>query len=257
MLLDGINLPQDSQVLNTELTPNQQERLEYQIKIDFDHIKREFATLQTNIRSSLKKGGITPKDLATHLIGFGVSETDESKLQEKETLDDIFIHLSHCWSFLDCDLLTSIVNAYGTEEDNRKMKQYTEKQEEFCRRRVSELPLSSTSKTESRNSNDEEMVVKLNLSDPKLSDVKKTKISVCKILSIDDPTSVALRDVKQGCVEAVCFIPKLISEAVFSKPLTREQCNAFRAVSVLSLSCGHFKENFEVTFFKVQLYIFS
>ena len=245
-LLDGNNLPDESQVSYAELTAKQQERLEYQIEVDFDRIKREFATLQTKIRSSLRDKGITPKDLAAHLIGYGISESDESKLQEKESLEDIFILLSHIWSFLDCDLLTSIVYAYGTEEDSQKMKEYTEKQEEFCKRRVSELPSSSTSKTETQDPKDEEMILKLDLSDPKLSDLKKTKKTICKILSIDDPTSVSLIDVKKGCIEVTYFIPKLVSQAVFSKPLTREQRNALRAASVLSLSCGHFEEAFQV-----------
>ena len=124
MLLDGINLPEDSQVLNAELIDKQQERLEYQIKIDYDRIKREFAKLQTKIRLSLRDRGITPKEVAAHVIGYGISESDESKLQEKESLEDIFILLSHCWSFLDCDLLISIVDAYGTEEDSQTVKEY-------------------------------------------------------------------------------------------------------------------------------------
>ena len=251
MLLDGNNLPDESQVFYAELTAKQQERLEYQIEVDFDRIKREFATLQTKIRLSLRDKGITPKDLATHLVGYGISESDESNLQEKESLEDIFILLSHSWSFLDCDILTSIVDAYGTEEDNRRMKEYTEKQEEFCNRRVLELPLSSTSKMGTQDPKDKEMVLKLDLSNPKLSDLKTTKKTICKILGINDPTSVSLIDVKRGCIEVRYFIPKLVSEAVFSKPLTREQCNAFRAASVLSLSCGHFKVTFQVIIYRL------
>lgn len=156
-MLDEINLPDESQVLHAELTAKQ-ERLEYQIEVDFDRIKRKFATLQTKIRLSLKKRGIAPKDLATHLIGYGISESDESKLQEKESLEDTFILLSHSWSFLDCDLLTSIVDAYGTEKDRQKMKKYTKKQVEFCsKRRVSELPLSSTSRKGTQDPKNEEM----------------------------------------------------------------------------------------------------
>ena len=84
------------------------------------------------------------------------------------------------------------------------------------------------------------------LSNPKLSDLKKTKKTICKILGIDDPTFVSLIDVRKGCIEVTYFIPMLVSQAVLSKPLTVEQCNAFRAASVLSLSCGHFKVTFQV-----------
>ena len=232
----------------------QQERLEYQINVAVDKIKREFATLQTKIRLSLKEKGVTAQDIAAHVIAFGVAEENKEMIKTEESLEQVFILLTDCWSFLDCDLLDSIVEVYGTNEDHCRMVEYQEKLQNFCKRRISELPSEvllpkPCSQSQLQTLRREQVTIKLNMSDPRLFVIKEIKKKICKILNAD-PATLEIKEVKEGCVEVTFFILESVSKLWFNKPLNKEQRDAFRAASVLSLSCGCFQEIFTVSLLK-------
>ena len=225
------------------VTGLQQESLEYQIKVDIDQIRREFAKLQTVIRQSLKKNSVTAKEVVTHVFGYVVSEADKEKLNKAEqSLEDVFKLLTGYWSFLDCDLLDSIVEVYGSDEDRKRMVEYQKKLQDFCERRViSEIPR----ETQIHVCNQMTMSVKLNMSDPRLCEIKEIKSKVCKILKVD-PATLVIKEIKKGCVKVTYFILESVLE-LLKRPLTEEQREAFRAASILSLSCDHFQETFTVS----------
>ena len=114
--------------------------MEFQIKLDVDKIQREFAALQSVIRLSFRERGVTGRDVAAHVIAFGVSQADKKELKTAESLEDVFMLLTDNWSFSDCDLLDSIVEVYGSAEDHGRMVDYQGKLHAFCKRRVSEVP---------------------------------------------------------------------------------------------------------------------
>ena len=240
---------QSSAVGTGGLTKEQQESLEIQIKVDVDKIKKEFAVLQTVIRLSLKEKGVTAQDVAAHVIGFGVSEADQKKLETEQSLEKIFMLLTNYWSFLDCDLLDSIAEVYGSAEDHRKMAEYQRKLRAFCKRRLSETPkemLLNLSNGSVQSHASKRMTVKLNMSDPRLSVIKEIKATICKILNVK-PEALVIKEIKRGCIEITYFILESVSKVFINKPLTKDQCDAFRAAAVLSLSCGHFQETFTVS----------
>lgn len=254
LLIDSTSSTTATNESSSALTPKQQERLKFQLQNDVDEIKNEFAQLQTKIRSSLKKKSVTAKDVATHVIGFGVDEISQEILIKQESLEKIFIVLANeCWSFLDCDLLNSILEAYGTKNDRKRMTKYQKKLKEFCKRRVSELPskvlpLHSSSESQSQILQRDVLIIKWNHneSDPKLQDISLVKRKMCKILSLDSAT-VDILDIGEGCVKITFSIFKGVSQRLLNKPLSEKQCDAFQIASVISLSCGDYQEIFTVS----------
>ena len=250
--LESERAPNESSAVNTGLSTNEQERLECQISDAVNKITREFAELQTNILLSLEKKGVKAQHVVAHVIAFGVTEANKDILRKEESLAQVFILLTGCWSFLDYDLLDSIVEVFGTKKDCCRMREYQKKLIEFCKRRISELPsgvllLSNGLEAQTQTLRRERLTIKLNIkSDPKLSVIKEIKKKIYKILDADSAT-LEIKEVKEGCVEVTFFILEGVSTLVFSKPLTEKQCDAFRAASVLCLSCGSFQVVFTVS----------
>ena len=234
---------------NNGLAPEQQERLEFHIQDDVDKMKKEFSILQSKIRLSMKENGVTAQDVATHVIGFGVDENRADKLKRAESFDDVFRELAKCWTFLDCDLLDSIVEVYGTEKDHSKMKEYLQKLEEFCKRRVSELPtnvfpLNSGSESQLQILNRDQLTIKwVHDENPRLCDIKQIKRKMCKILNLD-PATLEIKNIRRGCVKITFSIFEDVSKRLFNRQLSEKQCDTFRSASVLSLSCGDYQKVF-------------
>lgn len=198
----------------------------------------------------MKEIGVTAQDVATHVIGFGIEEAREETLKKAESFDDVFRELAKCWTFLDCDLLESIVEVYGTEEDRSRMKKHLQKLEEFCNRRVSELPtnifpLSSGTESQLQTAikRDQLTIKWVHDENPRLRDIKLIKRKICKILNLD-PAILEIKNIGKGCVKITFSIFEDISKFLFSKPLSEKQCDALRSASVLSLSCGDYQEIF-------------
>ena len=229
--------------------PEHMEDLKYQIEVDLDKIEKEFANVVTGVRMSLKRRKIFAADIVAHVIQYQcISDTNKEKLKEENSLDVVFIVISGYWSFLECDILESIVTNYGTDEDHDKMERYKKKLECFCRRRLSEVPggqlhLKGSSESHERQS----MIVKLDIHDhTRLSAIKEMKLKLCKILSIV-PTTIEIKCICQGCVEITFLIPQCIAKALFEIPLTKAQVDALQAMSVVRITCGNFDKLFNVS----------
>ena len=212
-----------------KLTDSEKQNLEFKIKTDLDRLQKNFATLQTSVRKSLKERKVSTRDVIAHVIGYGVSDEHKKVLMVLNSLDRVFIVLTDYWSFLDCDLLENIVENYGCDSDHEKMVKYQEELNLFCKRRISEVPNKSLVLSDDQTR--EKMVVKLNISDPRLAVIKDLKIKICKILSIE-PWSLQIMEIKEGCVQ----ITFLSSKCLFSESLTEAQCEDLKDLSVLTMT---------------------
>lgn len=220
------------------LNDGEMENLKFKIKLGIDEIQEKFASLQTQIRLSLKKNSVPVQNVTAHVIACGLFGTAEekSKFAGHDSHENVFIALTNYWSFLDYDLLISIVKNCGSQEDQDKLDTYDEELRSFCQRRVSEaqgcFPLQ---KEHSESGHCEEIKIKLNQSDPRLSTIKDLKYRICKVMKIV-PSVLQIIDVHDRCVEVKFFIPRHSSHEHFSKSLTDEQHKALGAVSVISIS---------------------
>ena len=212
-----------------KLTNSEKQNLEFKIKTDLDRLQKNFASLQTSVRRSLKEREVSTQDVVAHVVGYGVSDEHKKELTALNSLDRVFIVLTDYWSFLDCDLLENIVENYGCDSDHEKMAKYQEELNLFCKRRISEVPNKTLVLSDDQTR--EKMVIKLNISDPRLAAIKDLKIKICKILSIE-PWSLQIMEIKEGCVQ----ITFLISKCQFSESLTEVQREDLKELSVLTLT---------------------
>ena len=214
------------------------ENLEYRITKDIIEIHEKFATLQTQIRESLSSKGVCANKVAAHAIAYGVvSQTSDEKLKflKHDTLEEVFSILSDHWSFLDYDLLKSIVKNYGNEDEESIIEEYQKQLELFCKRRVSEVPkgfIQNKSEDDLR----DKVTIKLKCDHPRLKDIKELKSKVCNVMSIE-PATLQIVDVHLGCVEVIFLVSKHVSY-VFERPLTKQQWEIFQSASIVCLSYG-------------------
>ena len=226
---------------SVELSDGEMQNLEYRIVKDIGGIREKFATLQTQICKSLKSKA-SARVVAAHIVACGViSQTCDVKLAflRLDSLEEIFVILSDHWSFLDYDLLKSIVKNFGDEDEKSKIEEYQRELQLFCNRRVSEVPKEFLQKKRSEHKQHDKdlVVIKLKLDDPRLRTIIDIKSNLCDVMNIE-PASLQIEDVRKGCVEIIFLIPKHMSD-VFKKPLSKQQWEAFQAASVVSLDLSY------------------
>ena len=229
------------------------------IKQDLKELRTKFTTLQFEVRESLSKR-VPPQKIVAHVLSDYedicenddckptslFSDADQEKLNSAISVDQVFPILKKCWSFLKYEVLYSIVNHFGDESDQARVKEYQKQLEIFFnKRKVSEVPeelISSNSIDVTRN----KMVIKLDKENPRWTAITDLEFRICEILGIM-PSALLIIGIQEGCVEITFSIPKHISQQIFRKPLTKEQEQQFRAASILWLSCGDVHLIFEVS----------
>ena len=238
---------------DTDLSEDELQNCEYRIVKDVRKIHEKFATLQTQIRESLA-GKVPAKKIAAHVIAYGIiDQAGDEKLRflEHESLEAVFTILSDHWSFLDYDLLKSIVKNYGSEDDEGKIEEYQKELQLFCERRVSEVPKGFIQRKRSEHDQQDKVIIKLKLDDPRLRDIKDLKTKLCDVMGIE-PATLQIEDIQQGCVEVTFLVSKHVFH-LFKKPLTKQQWEAFQASSIVSLSCGPVHIVFVVSIMHAQM----
>lgn len=245
------------------------EDLKFTVHQELEKLKKKFITFQCNVRESLS--GVCHKRIITHVLSDYAnvyetregkatslfSDADKLKLDCATSVNEVFIVLQRYWTFIKCDMLISIVSHYGDSDDHEKMKEYqTELKVFFQNRKLTEIPeelMSSASVDDVH----EKMVLKLDVEDPNWKEIKDFEYRMCQILGIK-PSALFIVGFREGCVEILFNIPRHISKQLFEvEALTRKQCDSFRSASVLSLSCGHFTEIFQVRLTSSIISLFS
>ena len=203
-------------------------------------MKYNFSDLQTMIRENLN---VSPKALATHVIGMYIlSEEHEVRMIKASSIEDIFIILTKYWSFLDFGHLENIAGKYCSMDCDakRELEQYKEEVQQFCTRRVSELPQGSLN-----NGNDiegmDKLIVTLDLKDPSLRHVLDLKEIIANILG-KPASKLVLCDIGSGSVVVIFWIATSLGKELFLKKpdvFTQEQRDRLKDAHVVSLE---FKE---------------
>lgn len=236
------------------------EDLKHVMRVDLKQIRKKFVKLQSDVRVSLR--GVPLEDIIGHVLGYvKVFDPDSDKkvpLLPEETLrsaastDQLFYTLQKQWNFLECDLLVSIVEqcCHSDETICKKIKEYHNDLKEFFeKRKLSEFPedLSLSNSTDEAH---EEVVMKLDLNDPTLKEIKELKSKICEILDIM-PSTLLISEIRSGCVEITFLIPVHISEYVFGRPITDAQREILKAALVLKFTWRNKTEIFAVSSIKV------
>ena len=220
------------------------EDLKHVMRVDLKHIRKKFVKLQSDVRVSLRE--VPLDDIIPHVLGYAevfdpesdkkVSLLPEEKLRKAASTDQLFNKvLQKQWSFLEFDLLESIVEQCCDETICKQVKEYHNDLKEFFeKRRLSEVS-EDLSLSNCTDETQEVVIMKLDLNDPTFKEIKDLKSRICEILEIM-PSTLLISEIRPGCVEITFLIPVPISEYVFAKPITDSQREALKAASVLKFT---------------------
>ena len=239
----------------------EREDFEHQVLVDLKRIRVKFTTLQSAIRKSLTQKEVKAKEIVAHVIGYGVfkdqlQDKDENLLKNSEkkkksatSIEDVFIELSNYWSCIEYDILAVIIDEYGDEDDQKKVREYNSDLKLFFEnRKVSEIP-SNCKFTNGHSSGEthERVIIKLNLDNPHLKTVTTLKSKVCEILGVK-PSVLLIEEIKDGCIEVILLVPKHLIKLIFGDYLTEVQCKEqLLAASVILFSGKDFKIDLTVS----------
>lgn len=210
------------------------------MRVDLKQIRKKFVKLQSDVRVSLR--GVPLDDIIAHVLGYvevfdpqsdrKVPLLPEEKLRGAASTDQLFKILQKQWNFLEFDLLVSIVEQCCDESICKKVETYHSYLKEFFeKRKLSEVP-EDLSISNCTDETQEQLIMKLDLNDPTLKEIKDLKFRICEILEIM-PSTLLISEIRQGCVEITFLIPSHISEYVFGRPITNVQCEALKSAFVL------------------------
>ena len=238
------------------LSSTEKEELKAQLNDDVKKMKLLFGGLVTKTRDSVEKR-ISAGKLAGSILALGafepaIGERDRRLLDEHreeiksaKSVSEIFNILCAYWNYLDYDILVYIIDYYGThgdDSDEKRLQNYKEALQSFCKRRIFELPLPENGNG-ADHKKQEKVSVKLNIpEDTRAEQMFLIKRKVAEILQLN-PATLQIYSVDEGCVQLIFLIPKFVAREIF--PLSDEQKSALsKDASVMRLECGHYE--FEV-----------
>ena len=226
-----------------QLSPSEQEEFKVILSEDVKEMQMLFGCLVTKTCDSVEER-ISVGKFALSILALGaydpaLEDRDQPLLQEHKeeikkakSISEVFIILNTYWNYLNYEILEYIIKLHGTDVDTERLKIYKEKLHNFCKRRVFELPSSSTGKQEQFN-------IKLNVrEDITCEEVFRIRKRIAQILLVNVAMLIIVR-VDVGCVQLTFLIPKFIAQEIF--PLSDEQTSALsKDASVIRLECGDY-----------------
>ena len=190
-----------------------------------------FGQLLFSTRESLKAKELKPASLVTCVLDLAHISSDRQtvtavlrdkadELREADSIDEVFtiISASSYWSFFNYDLLKHIIKT--CDVDQTCLSEYTEAFEEFCRRKIAELPPAALKCESGNGSKKDKVVVKVNISHPTLNSICNAIERIAQILNVP-ASALQANDIRPGSVVVEFLVPQCITQQLF--PLTEEQ----------------------------------
>ena len=234
-----------------QLSSSDQDELMAKLYDDEESMMLQFGSLVTKTCSSIQER--IPIDvfrvsvLSLKAYEPALGEGDQGLLGEHsgeikaaKSIADIFAILAPYMNYLNYEILKYIIKEHGTNDDRVRQKDYKNKLNEFCGRRIFEVPLlESGSDTSNTCPNQLKFVIKFDI--PKGITGKESlriRKQVAKILHVKLAAFLIWR-VDKGCVQITFLIPKFVAQKMF--PLSSEQTTVLcKDVSVIRLECGDY-----------------
>ena len=211
--------------------------LKHKLLQDYTDMVKTFAELTDDIRVSLDKRSISVRNLIARALTLGayydsqamqkpLLSEDQDRLQQAETISDVFIILQPHMSFFNNELLKHITDSKElcTDEDREQMKVYCTKFNDFCRRKVFEVPSGAFghTKTTARMSKRKAFAVLITKQEGErnLVFVNEAMHKIASILKLKFST-LHLHRIDEGSIMLVFSVPNFVAREIFPlKPLT-------------------------------------
>ena len=225
------------------LSQSERKDLIQTLSIDYTNIVKKFATLQTTTCESLDRQKISPEKIANCALSLAQYKSDDvprplpadelESFKEARSIDMIFILLrSHnLISYFDYGILKHIIEAHGTLGDKLKLREYVDEFQEFCKRRVFEVP-PVISKCTSSTRKIFKVFITADMSTT-LADIEAAERRIANILGLPH-SALMLHEITPGSLVLTLSIPIVIADEIF--PLQASQLSQLKANGFTILS---------------------
>ena len=208
----------------SKLTPNERILLESQLLEDTKKMIRLFASTEKKLIASLISQKVNVSELRNYVANFvsklGTKAEELERLQRSENLHDVFFALKPCQSFFHHEIIASIVEEFGSDNDHQLMADYISSFTKFCERSVFEVPPNIFHDSDPI-PGDKVFAVKFTKEQrTSLGDVVAVRKQLADILGIK-VFALKLCCVSEGCVCLRFLVSAQIADKIF--PLTESQ----------------------------------
>ena len=211
---------------HSNLTENEKILYESRLKNDTTKMILLFANTEDSLIKSLESQNISVGRVRNYAANFvrklGTSE-ELKKLQNSNTLYDVFFALHRFKSFFHYEIVENIVRQFGNAKDCQVIDKYISEFKEFCKRSVFEVPPNIFHDSDTVSS-DKVFAVKFTPEEhASLGDVVAVRKKLADIFNID-VFALQLCCVTDGCVCLRFLVSGQIADEIF--PVTENQTSA-------------------------------
>ena len=198
----------------------------------------EFTDLVEDTKESFNKK-INSAVLVESVLSLHILSPDQSKeLKETTCVEEVFCTLSSHWSFVNYDLLASLIEKHGTEEDHQNLAKYVKEFEQFSECKVSDIP----SEEFTTSDDNQTQIVKLELENKQLQlkQVLELKRALAECLKVN-ASMFQLKGVEDRPAELdlALLLPEFMAKEVFPLSTDTEASlpHCIPHAKIVSLTC--------------------
>ena len=212
---------------HSTLSKKEKEIIECQLIDDTKKMINLFADTEDSLIESLESQKLRVSRIRNYAANFvrKIGPNDEELhveiLQKAKDLYDVFFALKRFKSFFHYEIVEKIVRKFGNDKDHQLMDEYISKFNEFCKRRVFEVPPNIFHDSDPM-PGDKVFAVKLEEHDS-LKDVVVARKKLAEILDIEI-FALHLCSVSAGCLCLRFLVSAKVADKIF--PLTEIQISA-------------------------------
>ena len=199
---------------------------------DITNMIKSFAELTDQTRESVNKRSISVRTLIACALTLGayydaqamqkpLLSEDKDRLQQANVVEDVFIILQDHMSFFNYELLRHITDSKElcTDDDRKRMEEYCDKFNNFCRRKIFEVPPGafgqSTSTAKKRKRKMFAVLITKQEREQHMVFVNEAKHKIASILKLKSST-LYLHRIDEGSLVIVFSVPDFVTREIFS-----------------------------------------
>lgn len=233
----------------SELSDDNQEDLQHQLDKMKVKISRKFLKLVANLIVSLRNR-IKLEDLVVSLMQhvkiYPPENTYNASLLQglkpallcAKDVSEVFSVIDPFYSYYNYEIIQTITEVHGTDEDKRRMQHYLHDFSEFCKRTPC-TEYCDDSSSQPSNLMQTKIKFKLDYDQERLTlaHIKTIKRQIAEILQIRSSV-LMLQSVEKGCVAIIFLVPKFVADSLLD--LVEDKRNILRtSVQLISVGLDH------------------
>ena len=211
---------------------------------DVEAVQKKFGSLTLALKTSLDNSRVDHRDLALFVSSLTIYNATKPNCQKKfadiipeikscSSIAEILLILSDYWSWINYDLLRTIIDELGTSDDKNNIESYiTYTLDPFLERSLTKIPGSAYGCFEIKNCTKLVLKIGTDMQSHSASSARRIKKKIAHHLGLEYH-SLLLACIEDGCLQVTFLTPKIVIDTIF--PLSQE---LLYSLSVLSLDGG-------------------